>query len=339
MKGLFTKAQDALRSGAIDAAVHSLKDLPVEDPDGLTLGAVPAREDARDVLVTRGDVLTGPRQPLASLREGATVGTSSPRRARAAVAARSDLETRDIRGNVPTRADKARRGDYDAVLLAAAGLNRLGLDLDGLVTELPVDVFRQPQVRGARGPVPRGRRARTRCARHHPRRRDGPLRRSRARRAARARRRLLDAARRAGRASARSLPHAGRAVRRRAERNAAGRGARRRPRSAGARPGRPMAPARRRPAPRATPRRSATRRREKRPDGRGRRRGRGRHFARLDYGQALEVGAPRSQPSWSKTRWRSPRRAPSADSSRPAPQRPAAVRSPGLRGGRCDRDR
>ena len=153
VKGLFTKElEDALRSGAIDAAVHSLKDLPVEDPDGLTLGAVPAREDARDVLVTRGDVLTDPRRPLASLREGATVGTSSPRRARAAIAARGDLETRDIRGNVPTRADKARRGDYDAVLLAAAGLNRLGLDLDGLVTEhLPVDVFTPAPGQGALG--------------------------------------------------------------------------------------------------------------------------------------------------------------------------------------------
>lgn len=153
VKGLFTKElEDALRSGAIDAAVHSLKDLPVEDPDGLTLGAVPAREDARDVLVTRGDAITDPLQPLASLREGATVGTSSPRRARAAIAARGDLETRDIRGNVPTRADKARRGDYDAVLLAAAGLNRLGLDLDGLVTEhLPVDVFTPAPGQGALG--------------------------------------------------------------------------------------------------------------------------------------------------------------------------------------------
>lgn len=153
VKGLFTKElEDALRSGAIDAAVHSLKDLPVEDPEGLTLGAIPAREDARDVLVTRGDVVADLAQPLDSLREGATVGTSSPRRARAALAARADLETRDIRGNVPTRADKARRGDYDAVLLAAAGLNRLDLDLDGLVTEhLPVDAFTPAPGQGALG--------------------------------------------------------------------------------------------------------------------------------------------------------------------------------------------
>jgi hydroxymethylbilane synthase len=153
VKGLFTKElEDALRNGAIDAAVHSLKDLPVEDPDGLALGAVPAREDARDVLVTRADVLDGDGGPFGGLRAGATLGTSSPRRALAAIAARRDLRTRDIRGNVPTRVDKARNGDYDAVLLAAAGLNRLGQDLSGLVTEhLPVDVFTPAPGQGALG--------------------------------------------------------------------------------------------------------------------------------------------------------------------------------------------
>ena len=153
VKGLFTKElEDALRSGAIDAAVHSLKDLPVEDPDGLTLGAVPPREDPRDVLVTRADVVGDQARAFASLREGASLGTSSPRRALAATAARADLDAQDIRGNVPSRVDKARRGDYDAVLLAAAGLNRLGLDLDDLVTApLPVDAFTPAPGQGALG--------------------------------------------------------------------------------------------------------------------------------------------------------------------------------------------
>lgn len=153
VKGLFTKElEDALRSGDIDAAVHSLKDLPVEDPDGLALGAVPPREDARDVLVTRTDVLDSDAQPFAALQHGASLGTSSPRRALAAIAARTDLQPKDIRGNVPTRVDKARGGDYDAVLLAAAGLNRLDQDLSGLVTQhLPVDVFTPAPGQGALG--------------------------------------------------------------------------------------------------------------------------------------------------------------------------------------------
>ncbi|MCK5942553.1 MAG: hydroxymethylbilane synthase, partial [Planctomycetes bacterium] len=157
VKGLFTKElEDALRSGAIDAAVHSLKDLPVQDPDGLALGAVPPREDPRDVLVTREQVLTEAYgdgvAPFAALRAGATVGTSSPRRALAAIAARADLQPRDIRGNVPTRVRKARDGDYDAVVLARAGLNRLGQDLSGLVTQpLPVDRFTPAPGQGALG--------------------------------------------------------------------------------------------------------------------------------------------------------------------------------------------
>lgn len=153
VKGLFTKElEDALRSGAIDAAVHSLKDLPVEDPDGLTVGAVPPREDPRDVLITRREVLAGHARPLDALRAGASLGTSSPRRALAALAARPDLRPSDIRGNVPTRVDKARTADYDAVLLAAAGLNRLGQDLDGLVTDhLPPEVFTPAPGQGALG--------------------------------------------------------------------------------------------------------------------------------------------------------------------------------------------
>ena len=153
VKGLFTKElEDALRSGAIDAAVHSLKDLPVEDPEGLTLGAVPPREDPRDVLVTRAEMLGDDGQPFAALRAGATLGTSSPRRALAVLAARPDLLPQDIRGNVPTRVDKARRADYGAVLLAAAGLNRLAQDLDGLVTEhLPPSIVTPAPGQGALG--------------------------------------------------------------------------------------------------------------------------------------------------------------------------------------------
>jgi len=153
VKGLFTKElEDALRSGAIDAAVHSLKDLPVDDPDGLTLGAIPAREDAHDVLVTREDALEAAGQPLDCLRAGASLGTSSPRRARAALSARADLKTEDIRGNVPTRVEKARRADYDAVVLAAAGLNRLGQDLSGLVSQpLPLGTFTPAPGQGALG--------------------------------------------------------------------------------------------------------------------------------------------------------------------------------------------
>lgn len=153
VKGLFTKElEDALRSGAIDAAVHSLKDLPVEDPDGLTVGAVPPREDPRDVLITRKEALASDAEPFAALRSGASLGTSSPRRALAAQTGRPDLMVRDIRGNVPTRVDKARSGDYDAVLLAAAGLNRLGQDVTDLVTEhLPPELFTPAPGQGALG--------------------------------------------------------------------------------------------------------------------------------------------------------------------------------------------
>lgn len=153
VKGLFTKElEDALRDGSIDAAVHSLKDLPIEDPAGVRLGAIPARVDPRDVLVTRTDVLGDAAQPWRTLRDGATIGTSSPRRALAATHARPDLLPSDIRGNVPTRVNKARRAEYDAVVLAAAGLDRLGQDLSELVTEhLPVRSFTPAPGQGALG--------------------------------------------------------------------------------------------------------------------------------------------------------------------------------------------
>jgi hydroxymethylbilane synthase len=138
-KGLFTEElENALREGRIDAAVHSMKDLPVRDPDGLTIGAIPERRSPHDVLIcTPGAVdVDGEHMPL---RVGSRIGTSSHRRRSALERLRPDLQFSDIRGNVPTRVDKVRRGDYDAVVLAAAGLDRLQLPLDGLERhELPL---------------------------------------------------------------------------------------------------------------------------------------------------------------------------------------------------------
>jgi hydroxymethylbilane synthase len=117
-KGMFTKEiEEALLSGSIDIAVHSLKDMPAEIPPGLTLAAVPVRADARDAACGR---------LLDSLPQGAKVGTSSPRRSAQLRALRPDLEILDIRGNVDTRLRKLDEGRYDAILLASAGLDRLG---------------------------------------------------------------------------------------------------------------------------------------------------------------------------------------------------------------------
>ena len=122
-KGLFTEELEAaLLDGRVDAAVHSLKDLPTENPVGLTLGAIPLRADARDALVSEAGY------SLTSLPENAKVGTSSPRRAAQLLAKRPDLQISDIRGNVDTRLRKLFDGQYDAVVFAAAGLTRLGFD-------------------------------------------------------------------------------------------------------------------------------------------------------------------------------------------------------------------
>ena len=128
-KGLFTEELErALREGEIDLAVHSLKDLPTEDAEGVVVGAVLARGDVRDCLVARDTAGS-----LAALPAGAVVGTSSLRRAAQLRAARPDLELRSIRGNVDTRVRKVREGEYDATVLAAAGIRRLGLE--AVVTE------------------------------------------------------------------------------------------------------------------------------------------------------------------------------------------------------------
>ena len=121
-KGLFVREiEEALLRGQIDVAVHSLKDLPTEPPVGLALVAFLPREDARDVLVALRSVT------LDDLPPGAVVGTSSPRRRALVLAARPDLAVESIRGNVDTRLRKLAAGDFEAVLLAAAGLRRLGL--------------------------------------------------------------------------------------------------------------------------------------------------------------------------------------------------------------------
>ncbi len=121
--GLFTKEiQRALLDRRCDLAVHSLKDLPTEPVDGLALAAVPVREDVSDCLIAR----TARR--LEELPGGAKIGTGSKRRAAQIRAMRPDVEVLDIRGNVDTRLRKLDEGQYDAILLAAAGLKRLGLD-------------------------------------------------------------------------------------------------------------------------------------------------------------------------------------------------------------------
>ena len=121
-KGLFVKEiEQALLAGDIDAAVHSLKDVPGELAPGLVIAAVPAREAAHDVIVTRA------AGGLDALADGARVGTSSPRRAALVRAAQPRLAVVTLRGNVDTRLAKLARGEVDALILAAAGLARLGV--------------------------------------------------------------------------------------------------------------------------------------------------------------------------------------------------------------------
>ena len=121
-KGLFTKEiEDALLDGRIDCAIHSLKDMPAEGPEGLVIAAIPEREDPRDAFLSaRFDALD-------ALPRGGRLGTASLRRQAQALRARPDLEVLPLRGNVDTRLAKLERGEFDAIILAAAGLNRLGL--------------------------------------------------------------------------------------------------------------------------------------------------------------------------------------------------------------------
>src|SRR5580704_5342845 len=125
-KGLFTKEiEEALLARQVDLAVHSLKDLPTEIPEGLQITAIPEREDPRDAMV-------GSR--LAELRNGAKVGTSSLRRSAQLRRLRPDLQVESVRGNVDTRLRKLDEGQYDSIVLAAAGLTRLGWS--GRIAEL-----------------------------------------------------------------------------------------------------------------------------------------------------------------------------------------------------------
>lgn len=144
-KGLFTaELEAALHSGAIDLAVHSLKDLPTELPSGIVIGAIPERANVHDVAVSRSG------QSLAALPSGAVVGTSSRRRAAQLLHAYPQLRTADIRGNVDTRLRKALDPDgaYDAILLAAAGVERL--ERSAAITEvLPLDLMLPAPGQGA----------------------------------------------------------------------------------------------------------------------------------------------------------------------------------------------
>ena len=110
--------EEGLRDGSLDLAVHTLKDLPTDDPEGLCLGAIPQREDPRDCLVGLS---------LDELPKGARVGTGSLRRRAQILALRPDLEIADIRGNVETRLRKRDEGQYASTILAVAGMNRLGI--------------------------------------------------------------------------------------------------------------------------------------------------------------------------------------------------------------------
>jgi hydroxymethylbilane synthase len=142
-KGLFTQELESeLLSGVVHCAVHSLKDLPVENPEGLTIGCVPARAEVRDALISAKGYT------LEFLPPAAIVGTSSLRRAAQILSTRPDLTTSSLRGNVDTRLRKALEGQYDAIILAGAGLTRLGLESH--VTEwLSLDVMLPAPGQGA----------------------------------------------------------------------------------------------------------------------------------------------------------------------------------------------
>ena len=144
-QGLFTKRlQIALLENEIDLAVHSLKDLPTEDHDDLTIAAIPQREDTADAFVSNKF------SDVDSLPAGATVGTGSVRRAAQILHRRDDLKIEDIRGNVDTRLKKLDDGNYDAIILACAGLKRLGLG-DRITQSFTPDVLMPAVGQGALG--------------------------------------------------------------------------------------------------------------------------------------------------------------------------------------------
>ncbi|MDO9587452.1 MAG: hydroxymethylbilane synthase [Brevundimonas sp.] len=142
-KALFTKEiEEALGDGRVDVAVHSMKDVPAEQPEGLCIAAVPAREDARDAFVSEAFA------SFPDLPAGARLGTASLRRQAQALALRPDLTIEMLRGNVDTRLRKLAEGDFDAILLAVSGLNRLGFD--GVIRQrLSLDDFLPAPGQGA----------------------------------------------------------------------------------------------------------------------------------------------------------------------------------------------
>ncbi len=143
LKSFFTKEiEHELLEGEIDLAVHSMKDMPVVSPPGLICGATPDREDNRDVIVSASG------KKLLELPEGAVVGTSSLRRTMGLKTLRPDLEIKQLRGNIHTRLRKLDEGQYDAILLAAAGLKRVGLR-DRITEELDYDLMMPAPAQGA----------------------------------------------------------------------------------------------------------------------------------------------------------------------------------------------
>ncbi len=135
-KGLFTKElEDAMLRGEAHIAVHSLKDVPVEFPEGLVLGAVTKREDVRDAL------LSFKYDSIDALPKGAIVGTTSLRRRMQLLAYRDDLQVKSLRGNVQTRIDKLEAGEFDAIILATAGINRLGIKDVPFITPIPTSLM------------------------------------------------------------------------------------------------------------------------------------------------------------------------------------------------------
>jgi hydroxymethylbilane synthase len=144
-KGLFVKEiEDALLDRSVDLAVHSMKDVPALLPEGLEIACIPEREDPRDVVVSHGE------EDLRGLREGARVGTSSLRRVAQVKHIRPDLQTETLRGNLDTRLRKVQEGQYDAIVLAAAGLHRMGW-ADRITSYLDPDEFLPAIGQGAIG--------------------------------------------------------------------------------------------------------------------------------------------------------------------------------------------
>ncbi|WP_339195158.1 hydroxymethylbilane synthase [Solibacillus sp. FSL R5-0449] len=145
-KGLFVKEiEQALYDKEIDFAVHSMKDMPAVLPEGLIIGCIPPREDARDAFISNGHV------KFADLPKGAIVGTSSLRRSAQLLQARPDLEIKWIRGNVDTRLKKLETEDFDAIILAAAGLKRLGWSDDVVTEYLDTDICLPAVAQGSLG--------------------------------------------------------------------------------------------------------------------------------------------------------------------------------------------